>query len=342
MRLRRRAARSSVDDALEPFDQSSLDVLEHPLDALQRFALLALERVANSRSRTRNRSFSSCQRLAPLDRVRLEVGARVLDRLLGRAVDLFPSFTNAPRCNFALRLQPFGVGREPFLGLLDQSSLAAGERLKLVEQIRLGALEILAPRSESLLDPALRLGERIVQLARRRPARARRSPCAATRRCGAPRRRSARGTRRARAPGRGRARPSARRRLARDRARRFSRAVRSRPRSLRVRDAAPDADRRDGSEQRRVSPAAATASAAPGIESEEHPARKRACADCGRDDEDGALREAVESCAYERNRGEHDGNRERDLKDVDLVHAFIVGLRRAVRAEPRPARRSRR
>src|SRR4051794_21324800 len=98
----------------------------------------------------------------------IELGVRVLDRLLRRALDLVSELDERGALSFALRLQSFRVCREPFLGLLDQSSLAAGERLELVEQLRLRALEILAPRSEALLDPALRLGKRIVQLVRRR------------------------------------------------------------------------------------------------------------------------------------------------------------------------------
>src|SRR2546425_9687654 len=53
-----------------------------------------------------------------------------------------------------------------FRSLLDQPPLPARERLKLVEHVRLRALEILAPRREPLLDPPLRLCKRFVQLVR--------------------------------------------------------------------------------------------------------------------------------------------------------------------------------
>src|SRR6185436_18677655 len=122
--------RVAVDDTLEPFDEPPLDILERELDALKRFALLALERVAKLAFAHAQPFVQLVQRLAPFDRMSLELGARVLDRLLRRALDLVSELDERGALPFALRLQSFRVSREPFLGLLDQSSLAAGKRLK--------------------------------------------------------------------------------------------------------------------------------------------------------------------------------------------------------------------
>ena len=101
--------------------------------------------------------------------MRLELRARRLDRLLGRALDLLAQLDERRALHLALRLEALRVRRQPLLRLLDQAPLPLGEALQLVEEVRLRALEILAPRGEPLLDAALRVGERVAQLARRRP-----------------------------------------------------------------------------------------------------------------------------------------------------------------------------
>src|SRR5205814_567755 len=79
--LRRRA----LDDTFEALDESSLDVGEHGLDALKRLRLLAFEGVAQLLLPPPLALGELVERLAPLDRVGLKLGARARNRMLGRA-----------------------------------------------------------------------------------------------------------------------------------------------------------------------------------------------------------------------------------------------------------------
>src|SRR4051794_22326823 len=161
--------RGAVDHALEPLDEAPLDVGEHRLDALHRLALLALERLAQLALAAPHALGQLVHGLPPLDRMRLELRARRLDRLLGRPCDLLAQLHERPALHLTLRLQALGVGSQPLLRLLDQATLPLGEALQLVEEVRLRALEVFAPRREPLLDAALRIGERVVELPSGRP-----------------------------------------------------------------------------------------------------------------------------------------------------------------------------
>src|SRR3954468_13619721 len=129
--LRRRA----LDDALEPLDEPPLDVGEHRLDALHRLALLALERLAQLTLAATHALGQLVHRLPPLDRMRLELRARRLDRLLGRARDLLAQLDERPTLHLTFGLETLGVRGHPFLCFFDQALLPLGEALQLVEEI---------------------------------------------------------------------------------------------------------------------------------------------------------------------------------------------------------------
>src|SRR5262245_51544586 len=141
-----------------PFDEAALDVRKHRLDPLDRLGLLAVEGLAKLALAPVHAVAQLGQRLTALERVRLEVGAGVRDRLLGRLLELLPEAQERRAVLLALGLEPLGVGGESSLRLLDQPSLPAREQLQLLVEVRLRALEVLAPVGEPLLDASLSLG----------------------------------------------------------------------------------------------------------------------------------------------------------------------------------------
>src|SRR5829696_1283050 len=170
--LRRRRlgvlSRRPLDDPLQPFHEPALDIREERLDALHRVRFLALDPLAQLPLALPEPFVELVQRLAPLDRVYLEIGLGDRVRLLRRSLELLADLDERLLLRLAVRGESLGVGREPRLGVCDQPLLPNRQRAKLVRQRALRAREILAPLRETLLRTPLRFGEPVRKLGRRR------------------------------------------------------------------------------------------------------------------------------------------------------------------------------
>src|SRR5262245_8432674 len=166
-RLLAHRGRGALDRALELLDLTALHVLEPRLDAAEGLALLALDLLGDLAFPTPQALLELVERAAPLERARLEIGARCGQRLVHRALDLLAEPRERGALLLAFDLEPVGVDEHAALRLGHELALplreladAAGERVG-------GALEVLRPGRETLLDLVLRARERLRQLAAR-------------------------------------------------------------------------------------------------------------------------------------------------------------------------------
>ncbi len=314
--LRRRA----VDHALEPLDEAPLDIGERGLNALDRLALLAVELLAQLALAAVQALRQLVQRLAPLERVRIEVGARSRDRLRRRLLELLTELHERGALHFALRLEALRGSRHAVLRLLDEAPLLCRQPLELVEERRLRALEILAPFRQALLDASLNLVQRVAQLDRRRPLafgdqhaalfrdaafllaeeRERFGACAGENLLELGR--------------------ALLRSLLDNRVQPRLRLLQLGVDAVRVDDAAVHAERRGGGESGDGHPCRGDRDLRLEVQREEDPGADGARAGDAREPHDLASREAVEPRARERSGCEEDPERERDAHDVHRVH----------------------
>ena len=140
-------------------DLAPLDVVERDLDPLRGIALGPLDLLGQLVLALAEALGDLFDHAPPLGRVRLELVERLGDRLLGGALQLLAK----PRNRCALRLARLGelrrLGLDSHFCLGDQLPLPLLDPCELLCEAALGAVEIVRPGAQPLLDPALRVGQ---------------------------------------------------------------------------------------------------------------------------------------------------------------------------------------
>jgi hypothetical protein len=158
------ALRLTIDGALQLVDLPALDVGKRALDALDGLRLLPLDLFVQIALAAAESVAHLVQGAAPLGRVALELRARAGDGLLGRPLELGAEPPESGVVLLARGGESLRVGRYPCVGLADQLLLALLERVQLGDEPLLDAVEILAPRSQAVLDPVLGIGQLLAEL----------------------------------------------------------------------------------------------------------------------------------------------------------------------------------
>ena len=145
----------------ELLDLLPLHVFEARVDSLRRLGLFALDPFHELALAPTHAFVELVERAPPLGRVRLDLCVRGGEHPFERLVELGAQTLDRGAQLLALRRESVGVGGKPQLGLGDELLLPLAE-LGDVQLGRLrGAVEILRPAGESLLDLRLRVGERL-------------------------------------------------------------------------------------------------------------------------------------------------------------------------------------